>query len=111
LIVQTLERFHTAYGDELKVECPTGTGVFMNLKQVSEELSRRLSSLFLPDTARRRPCHGEEYRYSVDPYWRELVLFYEHFHGETGRGLGASHQTGWTATVISCLERASQTAA
>ena len=111
LIVQALERFHTAYGDELKVECPTGTGVFMNLKQVSEELSRRLSSLFLPDTARRRPCHGEEYRYSVDPYWHELVLFYEHFHGETGRGLGASHQTGWTATVISCLERASQTAA
>jgi hypothetical protein len=76
----------------------------MNLKQVAEEIARRLASLFLPDAAGRRPCHGDDRRFADDPSWRDLVLFYEYFHGETGRGCGASHQTGWTALVTRCLE-------
>jgi hypothetical protein len=76
----------------------------MTLKEVTRELATRLSSLFLPDAEGRRPCHGEDRRYADDPHWRELVLFHEYFHGDTGRGAGASHQTGWTALVIRCLE-------
>jgi hypothetical protein len=74
----------------------------MNLKQVAIELAARLSRLFVPDEEGRRPCHGDE-RYASDPHWRELVLFHEYFHGDTGRGLGASHQTGWTALVVNLL--------
>jgi len=81
-----------------------GSGVFMNLAQVSQELSRRLASLFLPDGRGRRPCHGEDERFASDPDWRDLVLFHEYFHGDTGRGVGASHQTGWTALAVRCLE-------
>ena len=76
----------------------------MTLKEVTRELATRLSSLFLPDAEGRRPCHGDNRRYADDPQWRELVLFHEYFHGDTGRGAGASHQTGWTALVIRCLE-------
>jgi hypothetical protein len=76
----------------------------MNLKQVAEEIARRLVSLFLPDPAGRRPCHGDDPRFAEDPHFRDLVLFQEYFHGETGRGCGASHQTGWTALVTRCLE-------
>jgi hypothetical protein len=76
----------------------------MNLKQVADEIGRRLTALFLPDVGGRRPCHGDDRRFAQDPNWRELVLFYEYFHGETGRGCGASHQTGWTALVTRCLE-------
>ena len=104
LLIEALERYHYFYGDELKVECPTGSGVWMTLKEVARELSRRLASLFLPDATGQRPCHGNERRYADDPQWRELVLFYEYFHGDTGRGCGASHQTGWTALVTRLLE-------
>jgi mannosylglycerate hydrolase MGH1-like protein len=104
LLVEALQRYHHFYGDGLRVECPTGSGVFMNLAQVSQELARRLASLFLPDGRGRRPCHGEDDRYASDPHWRELVLFHEYFHGDTGRGVGASHQTGWTALAVRCLE-------
>lgn len=76
----------------------------MTLKEVASELSRRLASLFLPDATGRRACHGEDSRYANDPHWRDLVLFYEYFHGDTGRGCGASHQTGWTALVTRLLE-------
>src|SRR5207248_10360608 len=86
------------------VECPTGSGRWMNLQEVARELATRLARLFLPDAQGRRPCHGDDGRFATDPYWRELVLFHEYFHGETGRGLGASHQTGWTALVTRCLE-------
>jgi hypothetical protein len=72
---------------------------------VSRELSRRLAGIFLLDTEGRRPCHGDSAVYASDPHFRELVLFYEYFHGDTGRGLGASHQTGWTALVACCLDR------
>jgi hypothetical protein len=104
LIVEALERYDHFYGDTLKVECPTGSGNWMNLKQVADELSRRLGSIFLPDAQGRRPVHGEDQRYTADPHWKDLVLFYEYFHGDNGRGVGASHQTGWTALVTRCLE-------
>jgi hypothetical protein len=106
LIVESLERYDHFYGDHLKVACPTGSGNLMNLKQVAQELSRRLSSIFLPGENGSRPCHGELTRYATDPHWRDLVLFYEYFHGETGRGCGASHQTGWTALATKLLENA-----
>ena len=99
LLIEALERYHHFYGDSLKVECPTGSGVWMTLEEVACELSRRLSSLFLPDAEGRRPCHGADPRFAKDPHWKDLVLFHEYFHGDSGRGLGASHQTGWTALV------------
>jgi hypothetical protein len=106
LIIHALERFHAVLGDGFRVECPTGSGQLMTLGEVAAEIARRLPSLFLKDDAGQRPCHGDEPRYRDDPHWRDLVLFSEFFHGDTGRGLGASHQTGWTATVVTCLERA-----
>jgi hypothetical protein len=86
------------------VEFPTGSGRHLNLDQVAGELAARLCGLFLPDEQGRRACHGSDPRFASDPHWRELVLFYEYFNGETGRGLGASHQTGWTALVTRNLE-------
>ena len=103
LLIEALERYHLFYGDEFQVECPTNSGKWMTLKEVAAELSRRLANLFLPDEAGRRACHGEDSRYANDPHWRDLVLFYEYFHGDTGRGCGASHQTGWTALVTRLL--------
>jgi mannosylglycerate hydrolase MGH1-like protein len=104
LVIEALERYHHFYGDELRVECPVGSGRMLSLQQVAAELSRRLASLFLADTSGRRPCHGDDARYAGDPHWRDLVLFHEYFHGDTGRGLGASHQTGWTALAVRCIE-------
>ncbi len=105
LIVEALERYHHFYGDSFEVECPTGSGRRMNLGEVARELARRLGSVFLRDERGNRPCHGGDERYASDEHWKDLVLFHEYFHGETGRGLGASHQTGWTALVTRCLER------
>ena len=99
LLIESLETYHHFYGDSLLVECPTGSGRMMNLKAVAEELSRRLVRLFLPGSDGRRPCHGNDPRYASDPAFKDLLLFHEYFHGDTGRGLGASHQTGWTALV------------
>jgi hypothetical protein len=104
LLIEALERYHHFYGDTLRVECPTGSGQLMNLEQVAAELAGRLLRIFLPRADGSRPCHGQEQRYADDPHFRELVLFSEYFHGEDGRGVGASHQTGWTALVINCLE-------
>jgi len=103
LLIEAMERYHHFYGDEFLVECPVGSGVQMNLLEASQELRRRLASLFLPDALGRRPCHGEDLRYAHDPHWKSLPLFYEYFHGDTGRGIGASHQTGWTALVATVL--------
>jgi hypothetical protein len=88
----------------LKVECPTGSGRFLNLAEVALELGRRVSRLFLPGADGRRPCHGDDPRFHDDPHWRDLVLFHEYFHGDTGCGVGASHQTGWTALAVRVLE-------
>ena len=99
LLIRALQNFYLYYGDDFKVECPTGSGVLKNLREVAHELSRRLIRIFLPDSAGRRPCHGNDNRYASDPYWKDLILFYEYFHGDTGRGCGANHQTGWTGLV------------
>lgn len=103
LLIEALERYHHFYGDTVRVECPVGSGKMMNLKEVAREIASRLAGIFLPDEKGGRPCHGGDARYAEDPNWRDLVLFNEYFHGETGRGLGASHQTGWTALVTRCL--------
>ncbi|HEY3806414.1 MAG TPA: glucosidase [Kofleriaceae bacterium] len=105
LVIEALKRYHHFYGDALKVECPTGSGKKMDLAQVAEDLEHRLSSLFLPDERGHRPCHGGAERYASDPHFKDLVLFYEYFHGDDGRGLGASHQTGWTALAANLIER------
>ncbi len=104
LLIEALERYHRFYGDELRVECPVGSGQMLTLQEVAQELSRRLAALFLPREGGHRPCHAGDPRYAEDPHWRDLVLFHEHFHGDTGRGLGATHQTGWTALVSNCIE-------
>lgn len=99
LIVRALLQYYTYYGDEFKVECPTGSGQMMTLYQVAEELSRRLTSMFLKDENGHRPVFGGTQKFQDDPHWRDCVLFYEYFHGDNGAGLGASHQTGWTGVV------------
>jgi hypothetical protein len=104
LLVEALERYHHFYGDELRVECPARSGRFLNLAEVAREIGGRLSGLFRPGPEGARPCHGGDRRYQDDPHFRELLLFHEYFHAETGRGIGASHQTGWTALVIRLLE-------
>ena len=104
LLIEALERYHYYYGDGLQVECPTGSGKRLNLQQVAAELRARLARLFLRDPQARRPCHGADRRFAEDPHWRDLLLFHEYFHAETGRGLGASHQTGWTALVTRLFE-------
>jgi hypothetical protein len=104
LIVQSLREYHEFYGDSFKVECPTGSKVLMNLREVADEIERRLVSLFLANESGARPCHGTENQYREKEDWKDLVLFYEYFHGDNGKGLGASHQTGWTALVATMLE-------
>ena len=103
LIVESLRRFHRYYGPDFKVECPTGSGVYMSLAEVADELARRLSSIFLPDVTGKRPLYGHAPRMQADPHFRDLLLFYEYFHGDTGRGVGANHQTGWTGLVADLL--------
>ena len=105
LLVEALERYHRFYGDTLKVECPTGSGNLMNLAEVAKELMRRQVKLFVTDKDGRRPCHGDDEHFRSDPHWKDLVLFYEYFHGETGKGLGANHQTGWTALAARYIEK------
>ncbi len=104
LLIEALERYHHFYGDTLRVECPTGSGRMMNLQEVARELALRLTRIFRPAEQGRRPCHGSNPRFADDPNWRDLVLFHEYFHGESGQGLGASHHTGWTALVTRLLE-------
>jgi hypothetical protein len=108
LLIEALDRYHLFYGETLKVECPTGSGHFVTLSEVARELERRLARIFLPDECGARPVHGGDERYARDPHWKDLVLFYEYFHGDTGRGIGASHQTGWTALVVRCIEEAAR---
>lgn len=105
LLIESLRRFHDFLGPAFRVECPTGSGRWMNLEEVSGEISRRLASVFLRDSNGRRPVYGGTEKFQHDPHWRDLLLFYEHFHGENGAGLGASHQTGWTALIANLLQR------
>ncbi|HVU33168.1 MAG TPA: hypothetical protein VHE61_07015 [Opitutaceae bacterium] len=104
LLIEALERYHHFYGDSFTIEFPTGSGRRVTLDAVARELSRRLVRLFLPNESGRRPALGMEPRFVSDPHWRDLLWFHEYFHGETGQGLGASHQTGWTALVTRLVE-------
>jgi hypothetical protein len=104
LIVRGLLNLYWFYGDDYKVECPTGSGVFMTLFEVAEEISRRLTAIFVPDADGRRPVYGGSKKFQDDPHWRDYILFYEYFHGDNGAGLGASHQTGWTGTIARLLD-------
>jgi hypothetical protein len=108
LLIEALQKFHHYYGDDFTVECPTGSGQFLNLWEVSQELSRRLTRIFLRDQNCARPVHGTQAMYQSDAHWRDLVLFYEYFHGDEGRGVGASHQTGWTGLVAKLLQQSGE---
>ena len=103
LLVQALRRFHEYYHNTLRVECPTGSGRLMNLDEVADEISRRLVSTFLRDARGRRPVFGGNETFQNDPHWRDYVPFHEYFHGDTGAGVGASHQSGWTALVTKMI--------
>jgi hypothetical protein len=108
LIVEALRKFHRYYGPDFKVECPTGSGVYMSLAEVADEIARRLASIFLPDTTGRRPVYGHAERMQNDPHFKDHLLFYEYFHGDSGRGVGASHQTGWTGLIADLLRKRSE---
>ena len=99
LLVESLREFHSYYGDDFRIECPTGSGRFVSLREAADELGRRLARLFLRDADGRRAVFNHSEKMQGDPHFRDLLLFYEYFHGDTGRGVGASHQTGWTALV------------
>jgi hypothetical protein len=103
LIVLALEQYHDYYGEDFRVECPTGSGRMMNLQQVARELRRRLAHIFLRDENGRRAVFGSRELFNTDPNWRDLIPFHEYFHGDTGRGCGASHQTGWTGLIAQIL--------
>jgi Glycosyl hydrolase family 63 C-terminal domain len=103
LIIESLQRFHSYYGDEFKIECPVGSGTMMHLGEIAAEISRRLCRIFLRGENGGRPVFGDSPIEQEDPQFRDNVLFYEFFHGDTGRGLGASHQTGWTGLVALLL--------
>lgn len=108
LLIESLQRFHYYYGDDLKVECPTGSGRMMNLWEVSQEISRRISRIFLRGADGNRPVYGASPKLQNDPHFRDYVLFYEYFHGDNGSGVGASHQTGWTGLVAKLLQQSGE---
>lgn len=103
LLIESLQKFHHYYGDDFKIECPTGSGQYMTIDGVATELTRRLSKLFVRDGSGRRAAMGPNEKVQSDPHFRDLVQFYEYFDGDTGRGLGASHQTGWTVLIAKLL--------
>ena len=104
ILIRGLLNLYVFFGDDFKVQCPTGSGNYMTLFEVAQELSRRLTSTFLRGANGRRPVYGGTARFQDDPHWRDLILFYEYFHGDNGAGLGASHQTGWTGLAAALLD-------
>ena len=104
LIIRGLLQMYPFYGPDFKVECPTGSGKYMTLFEVAQEIGKRLSRIFLRDANGKRPVYGGTKKFQEDPYWRDYILFYEYFHGDNGAGLGASHQTGWTGTIARLLD-------
>jgi hypothetical protein len=111
LILRALLNYYIFFGNDFKVECPTGSGRLMNLYEVAEEIARRLTNIFLKDKNGRRPVYGGTRKFQDDPHWRDCVLFYEYFHGDNGAGLGASHQTGWTGTIARIMHMFATTTA
>jgi len=105
LLIESLQKFHHYLGDEFKVECPTGSDHMMTLSEVATELSHRLSRIFLRDDQGRRAVFGDRAVFQQDVNWRDLIPFFEYFHGDTGEGVGASHQTGWSALVAKLLQQ------
>lgn len=103
LIIESLQKFYHYFGNDFKVEHPTGSGVMMNLWEVAEDLSNRLMKIFLLDDQEHRPVFGGQEKFQNDPFWRDNILFYEYFHGDNGAGIGASHQTGWTGLVAKLI--------
>jgi hypothetical protein len=104
LLIRALLSFYLYYGDNFTIECPTGSGRTMNLFDVAKEITERLTRIFLRDGSGHRPVYGGTQKFQEDPYWRDLILFYEYFHGDNGAGLGASHQTGWTGGVAKLIQ-------
>ncbi len=105
LIIESLQKFHYYLGDDFKVDFPTGSGKEMNLWEVAQELSKRLTLIFLKDDSGKRPVYGDLEKFQTDPNWRDLILFHEYFHGDNGAGLGANHQTGWTGLVAKLIQQ------
>lgn len=105
LLIESLEKFYNYYGDDFRVECPTNSGNYLNLQEIADELSRRLSNIFLKDSLNKRRVFGNNPKFQLDPFFCENILFYEYFNGDNGSGIGASHQTGWTGLIIDVIER------
>jgi hypothetical protein len=103
LIIRALLQYYAYYGNDFMVECPTGSGKKMNLYQVAENISQRLTNMFLKDKQGRRPVNGGEQKFQEDPHWCDCLQFYEYFHGDNGAGLGANHQTGWTGVIARAM--------
>jgi hypothetical protein len=108
LLVESLQKFHHYLGNDFKVEFPTGSGNMKTLWDVAGELSRRKTNIFLRDEKGRRPVFGNLETFQTDPHWRDLLLFHEYFHGDSGYGLGASHQTGWTGLVTKLIQQSGE---
>jgi len=104
LLIRSLLNLYQFYGNDFKVECPTGSGKYLTLYEVAQELARRLNSIFLRNESDKRPVYGGTRKFQEDPHWRDYILFYEYFHGDNGAGLGASHQTGWTGVVARLID-------
>jgi hypothetical protein len=104
MLIRALLNYYLYYGDNFKIECPTGSGKMMNLYEVSKNIADRLCSIFLRNEQGRRPVYGGTEKFQTDPHWRDHLLFYEYFHGDNGAGIGASHQTGWTGLVAKTIQ-------
>jgi hypothetical protein len=103
LLIKALQTYHSYYGDQLSVEFPTGSGHSVGLGEAAQLLAQRLIGIFQPDASGKRPVNGLANRYATDPHFKDLVLFYEYFHGDTSQGVGASHQTGWTGVIAELI--------
>jgi hypothetical protein len=108
LIIESLQKFHHYLGDGYTVECPTGSGHLITLWEVAQDISQRLSRIFLRDEKSIRAVHGQSAKFQNDDHWKDLILFYEYFHGDNGSGLGASHQTGWTGVIAKLLQQSGE---
>ena len=104
VLIESLQKFHHYYGDDFKVECPTNSGNYLTLNEIADFIKARISNIFLSDEQGRRTVFGENEKFQTDPNFKDYVLFYEYFHGDNGRGVGASHQTGWTGLIAKLLQ-------
>jgi len=104
LFIDCLQKINNFYGENFKMEYPTGSGIKKNFLEIKQDLQQRIVNLFVPDKNGNRPIHGGDQRWAKDPHWKDYILFYEYFHGDNGRGCGANHQTGWTSLVCNMLQ-------